>query len=328
MNVLGWAGFSRAVDRIFGEVSVDAYRCVNMINKSAGCTKCLDTCPSEAILMGQAGTGVLIDSDKCIKCGRCVAVCFNSVFTQKGRNDNQFWKSSLTDNKKKKLTITCDKADKKGDMSVGCLASISVSEIITIIRYSKVPFRFESGDCESCGLKNGCDIFMPRLKDVIDFLSQVEGVSISSDEYISVKGLTPKKISKDNINVSRRDFFKLGARNVAVTVADSLDMISPDKKGGKLLEKRDIGFQRRALSESVSDILFKFRYTVKTGANIPLGTVILSHEKCVGCGLCSKMCRNNALTGKPPMYDSKKCTACGLCVKSCRKDALHLTKTV
>lgn len=235
MNLLAWTGFSRAIDRIFGEVSVDSYRCVNMINKNANCTKCLDTCPKEAIIMGSAGTGLMVDPDICIACGRCVASCMNSVFGQVGRNSDKFWKKNhLIDIKKKKsISITCDNAETKGDISVSCLGSISTPEIISIIRHSPSPFRFENGSCETCNKKNGKQIFEPRLKDAVDFLKQVEGAEISEGENITAKGFSVKRVSRDAINVSRRDFFKLGVRNVTTTIADSLELITPEKKLNK-----------------------------------------------------------------------------------------------
>jgi NADH-quinone oxidoreductase chain I len=64
-------------------------------------------------------------------------------------------------------------------------------------------------------------------------------------------------------------------------------------------------------------------------------------EKCIGCGLCSKICPNRAIemveVSKElkdkypktyPKIDLGKCCFCGLCEDICPKDSLHLTKNV
>ena len=64
-------------------------------------------------------------------------------------------------------------------------------------------------------------------------------------------------------------------------------------------------------------------------------------DKCISCGLCSKICPNRAIEmievskeykkkypKKYPKIDLGKCCFCGLCEDICPKDSLKLTKNV
>ena len=56
-------------------------------------------------------------------------------------------------------------------------------------------------------------------------------------------------------------------------------------------------------------------------------TYEVNPEKCPGCGVCTKYCPTNAISGekkKPFVIDQEKCIRCGLCMNVCRLNAISV----
>ena len=52
---------------------------------------------------------------------------------------------------------------------------------------------------------------------------------------------------------------------------------------------------------------------------------IINPDKCIGCGMCAKVCPANAISGevkKPFVVDQAKCIKCGACVEKCKFGAI------
>jgi len=64
------------------------------------------------------------------------------------------------------------------------------------------------------------------------------------------------------------------------------------------------------------------------------GRQLLDIEKCIGCGMCSRVCPNDAVKmveyndKKCPEIHMGKCCFCGLCAEHCPTQALQMTSYV
>ena len=57
----------------------------------------------------------------------------------------------------------------------------------------------------------------------------------------------------------------------------------------------------------------------------------LDAEKCVSCGICSKICKENAIfwvKGKPPIFFEDLCSGCGACWIVCPQNAIKTKKKI
>jgi NADH-quinone oxidoreductase chain I len=75
----------------------------------------------------------------------------------------------------------------------------------------------------------------------------------------------------------------------------------------------------------------KYPYEVLKPADRYRGRLQLNMERCIGCGVCSFICPNRAITlteegGRNyPQLDIGRCCFCGLCVDYCPRAALRYT---
>jgi len=58
-----------------------------------------------------------------------------------------------------------------------------------------------------------------------------------------------------------------------------------------------------------------------------VATLVLSPEKCTGCGKCSEVCPHGVFTienGKAVITDKDSCMECGACAKNCPVSAIDV----
>ncbi len=142
---------------------------------------------------------------------------------------------------------------------------------------------------ESCGKCTFCRIGTLRMLEILDRISEGEG----KEEYLELLEELAQEVKKSSLCA-------LGgtAPNPALT---TLRYFRKEYKT-HIHEKKCPAKKCKAL----------ITYEV-----IP--------EKCPGCGLCTKYCPSEAITGerkKPYTIDNEKCIRCGLCVSACRLDAI------
>ena len=75
----------------------------------------------------------------------------------------------------------------------------------------------------------------------------------------------------------------------------------------------------------------KYPYEVLKPAERYRGRIELNLERCIGCGVCSHVCPNRAITlvehegRRYPQFDYGRCCFCGFCVDHCPRAALRHT---
>lgn len=94
--------------------------------------------------------------------------------------------------------------------------------------------------------------------------------------------------------------------------------IQPGQQGRMLLE---VTGRKEDYTRGV-EFLESQGLTVREAAS----DICLDDEACVACGLCTAVCRSNALTlqGDSLVFDKDKCVYCEACVQACPRRAVTL----
>ena len=97
---------------------------------------------------------------------------------------------------------------------------------------------------------------------------------------------------------------------------EAIDLISSDIVTQKRYVKKESPFKKLMTSNHKK----KFEYP--TGVGITKEITI--NEKCVGCGMCAKLCPmgNIQIEGGHPVF-SQNCISCGACIQNCPQNAIH-----
>jgi Pyruvate/2-oxoacid:ferredoxin oxidoreductase delta subunit len=95
--------------------------------------------------------------------------------------------------------------------------------------------------------------------------------------------------------------------------------IQPGQEGRMLVE---VSGARDALASGIA-FLEEQGLTVREAAS----DILLDEDRCVTCGLCTAVCRPEALTlsGDSLVFDKDRCVYCEACVVACPRRAISLT---
>ncbi len=76
----------------------------------------------------------------------------------------------------------------------------------------------------------------------------------------------------------------------------------------------------------------KFWVTDMYSKGVTMGAIDIDQEKCIGCGLCAKICPGNSLVLDENKHPASKdpemlnCAACGACAAICSEEAIVISQ--
>ena len=139
-------------------IIVSVERCLNRRHKDAGCHRCIDLCPKQAISQLE---DIAVDSEKCVACGLCWRVCPTEVFALKSVDDRRLLShlcSLLAEGNR--LEIACSRAvakgtnrsDSSGTLELTCLGHLSSALLIGGIVAGAEVIWLNDSLCHECEL--------------------------------------------------------------------------------------------------------------------------------------------------------------------------------
>lgn len=307
------------------EITISTNRCINENYKIKKiCNICQDNCVVNAIDIDE---GIKIDWSKCIKCGVCAAVCPTEVFNIQAPSDNKIL-NSIIRSKEEEIVIECNfvnksfqgkekKPRKKGDkIIVPCIGRFSETFLLLSILSGGEQVEFVS--CTSdCEFLTGRKVINEMWKRMEYLLKLFETTSSEKKEDIrSIKdNIKQSNVLNEKGIMSLRNL--LSQNRLTSNSATVNNKIPPHR--GEILD-----LIKEYSSASV-------RINRK---KMPFCEIKVTTEKCKLHGLCSSVCPTDALIflennqGIKLNFSYGLCVGCGACTYICPEEALSMEKTI
>jgi Fe-S-cluster-containing hydrogenase component 2 len=276
--------------------------CLNLKKPYAReCRQCLLFCPHEAINEKKD-----ILRDKCTECGVCMAVCPSDGLVD--RDMNRLGKYLFGDGK---ITLNCPLAEPLG-YEIACLGMLDRDAWTTLILLADSrEVEILTGDCGSCDDRPACVVSVAFLKELLQAQSESPQFKI---KVFPAQGDSNKEGGKEN---------NLDSNKKKVEPRLSLRQQGKDKikdlfPAIEAEETYNIPKTRQWFAQALS---------LNPEKKIPY-KAIKANEKCTSCGVCAKICPQDALQqvqrdGKIRLiYEPLKCVQCSRCVDICGPGAL------
>ncbi|HWR41201.1 MAG TPA: 4Fe-4S binding protein [Patescibacteria group bacterium] len=267
--------------------------------KKMTCNRCRERCPGAAI-----GEDLSINA-ACNDCGLCLAACpaeaiagenYSPAALRKGLSGTA------------PLLFHCQKQNSSSDWP--CLGFLDARLLVGLalnISEDRILLIDDSG-CEHCRL--------PVKEQLWDSVGKANALLSYLDRPLIKTGACAQNINADRQPISRRHFFTKLFGAAIETVGE---VVLPAAADPAPL-KRSSFFAR--IGENELDL--------PDGASQQIFTAITVTDSCHACGLCEKVCPNQAIIIQKEdeaaiqlYHNPLLCTRCGVCASFCQQRAIH-----
>ncbi len=336
----------------FGDqpISIQVEQCLNARHKAAGCHRCAQACPTQAITLhhqnDRSPHGPLLprlDDEVCIRCGLCLHACPTDVFRQSDPAEVKLAQtiSNLPD---APLAIVCsqhpDPAVTVGPVAAVvrhqcCLAALSLSHLIDLSHNGQRELWLDDTPCAGCPI-GPVQPFIAHTAAAANRLLQAFGrppvihTRLSQPDLVAAE-TSPKPLLEGNQpKLSRRGLFSILGK-AAQPAEPQTDPSSPPPTSGPVPVSQRLPHHLPASRQRLRQQLAHLGEPVEQpveAAGLPFASVQIDGNACSACRLCARFCPTEALDF---VADADRfgisfipaiCLDCGICAIACPEDAV------
>lgn len=330
--------------------------CLNQRHRGAGCTRCVDVCPTAAI--GLSGHRPRLDSDLCVQCGACVVACPTDVFAQISPPEQALALTFQNLPPAAPLELVCPLrpavAETRAPVAAivrhqRCLAGLSIPHLLDLSGQGTRPLWLDDSPCADCAFGPCHSLLLDSVAGSNELLAGL-GRSPSlvlrtthADSLLDAPQALPV-LDGMKAQLSRRGFFgalrQLGQERVERALEEEAPpMLRPAVAVDQRLPRRLPHSRKELLAHLTAlaaddtpsdDSLLSLH-------SLPFASVTMDASACSACGLCARFCPTGALhfdgpgvgllrPGDDPGYSldfqARLCIDCAICRVACPEDAI------
>jgi len=284
-------------------IDYEADLCIHSHAGQVSCTRCIDSCPAEAIRLGKGG--VVVDHDRCQGGGICAVACPSGALRYR-------WPESGDALEQVKILInTYREAGGKDPVLVLCTRE--TRESVRSLPSNHLPY--EVDELAGCGLEFwfGALAYGARQVWLHSPRPQPERVERALERELATAHAILKALGFDPGVLTRQGG------------TTRMPPISPATHAS-IGDKRQLFY---LALDHLHEKAERARPLAVLDAGAPFGTAFVDGERCTLCKACVGACPGNALqdvVDKPAIrFLEANCLQCGTCTRLCPEDAISIS---
>lgn len=244
------------------------------------CNICEESCPYNAIIVDKK-SGVIINYEKCVNCGLCVASCPTSAIQYPSVSQQSIFELAKLEGEKK---ITCYKNEKNDGIKVPCLAMLSDVDIALLRSNGKLRF-----ECVGCELKDNLKKFLEIIKE---FNNLYGGISFVSP-FLKIE--EPKE--EKNIN-------KINYQSIFNRAEARKELMRHE-----VPVQYEVHIDNTACTICESCIKWCPTSALKLVREDEKEKIVFNPLACIGCNICENVCPESCGAGKKKVINVSRSNA-------------------